>query len=90
MAVAHEHHNVLDDPEPTVRFVAFGESSLDFELRVYIPHPDILLETKHELHMVIDQRFREAKIEIAFPQRDVHIRDIPANVFSNAPDATDK
>ncbi|MCG8011125.1 MAG: mechanosensitive ion channel, partial [Candidatus Thiodiazotropha weberae] len=77
LAAAHEHHNVLDDPEPTVRFVAFGESSLDFELRVYIPHPDLLLETKHELHMDIDQRFRDAEIEIAFPQRDIHIRDIP-------------
>jgi len=77
MSVAQEHHNVLEYPEPSVRFVAFGESSLDFELRVFIPHPDLLLETKHELHMDIDQRFREAKIEIAFPQRDVHIRDIP-------------
>jgi len=79
LAAAQSHQNVLDDPEPSVRFVAFGESSLDFELRVYIPHPDLFLETKHELHMDIDQRFRDAKIEIAFPQRDVHIRDIPNN-----------
>ena len=77
MSVAQEHHNVLDDPEPSVRFIAFGESSLDFELRIFIPHPDLLLETKHELHMNIDQRFRSANIEIAFPQRDVHIRDLP-------------
>lgn len=74
LAAALSHQNVLDDPEPSVRFVSFGESSLDFELRVYIPHPDIFLETKHELHMDIDQRFRDAKIEIAFPQRDIHIR----------------
>jgi potassium efflux system protein len=74
LAAALSHKNVLDDPEPSVRFVTFGESSLDFELRVYIPHPDLFLETKHELHMDIDQRFREAKIEIAFPQRDIHIR----------------
>ena len=79
LAAALAHQNVLDDPGPSVRFVAFGESSLDFELRVYIPHPDLFLETKHELHMDIDQRFREANIEIAFPQRDVHIRDIPNN-----------
>ena len=79
LAAAVAHQNVLEDPEPSVRFVAFGESSLDFELRVYIPHPDILLETKHELHMDIDQRFRDAKIEIAFPQQDVHIRGIPNN-----------
>jgi len=90
LKVAHEHHNVLDDPEPSVRFVAFGESSLDFELRVYIPHPDLFLETKHELHMDIDQRFRDAKIEIAFPQRDVHIRDVPTNFVGSAPDSSNK
>ena len=76
LAAATENHNVLEDPEPTVRFVLFGESSLDFELRVFIPHPDLLLETKHELHMAIDQRFRDEGIEIAFPQRDIHIKSI--------------
>lgn len=86
MTVAQAHPNVLDDPGPSVRFLAFGESSLDFELRVYIPHPDLLLETKHELHMEIDQRFRDAKIEIAFPQRDIHIRDIPRNLSLQARD----
>jgi len=85
LEAAHKHHNVLDDPEPSVRFVAFGESSLDFELRVYIPHPDVFLETKHDLHMDIDQRFRDAKIEIAFPQRDVHIRDIPDTLLKPKP-----
>jgi len=76
LAAAHANPNVLDEPEPTARFAAFGESSLDFELRIYIPHPDLLLETRHEMLMDIDQRFREANIEIAFPQQDIHIRDI--------------
>lgn len=76
LAVARSHRHVLDDPEPNVRFLLFGESSLDFELRVFIPHIDFLIETKHELHMQIDQAFRDAEIEIAFPQRDIHIRDI--------------
>lgn len=83
MVAALEHPNVLDEPEPNVRFLAFGESSLNFELRAYIPHPDLLLETTHALHMDIDQRFREAKIEIAFPQRDIHIRDIPNSISIN-------
>lgn len=75
--VAHENSNVLDNPEPNVRFVAFGESTLDFELRVFIPHPDLLLETQHDLNMEIDRRFRDENIEIAFPQRDIHIRHAP-------------
>lgn len=76
LAAAHANSNVLDDPEPTARFVAFGASSLDFELRIYIPHPDLLLETRHEMLMDIDQRFRDADIEVAFPQQDIHIRDV--------------
>lgn len=83
MAAAHDHHNVLDEPEPTARFVAFGESSLDFELRIYIPHPDFFLETRHEMLMEIDRLFRDAGIEIAFPQRDIHIRDIAAGTLGS-------
>jgi len=85
LAVAYDDHNVLDEPEPTVRFSSFGESSLDFELRVFIPNPDLLLEVRHDLHMEIDRRFRKAGIEIAFPQRDIHIRDVPHNLFTNKP-----
>ena len=35
-----------------------------------------------KLLMGIDHRFREANIEIAFPQRDIHIRDIPENTLN--------
>ena len=72
--IAREHPEVLKDPEPQALFVAFGESSLDFELRVFCPSIKIFLRLRHELHMAIDQAFREAGIEIAFPQRDIHIR----------------
>ncbi len=75
LAVAAAYPNVLKDPEPVVRYCSFGESSLDFELRAFIPHPDLLPEVRHDLLMEIDQRFRKANIEIAFPQRDIHIRD---------------
>jgi potassium efflux system protein len=72
--VAGELPDVLADPEPQVLFLGFGASSLDFEVRVYVPGMDYLLATKHRLHLQIDQEFREAGIEIAFPQRDLHIR----------------
>jgi len=83
LSIAKAQPNVLEDPESTVRFSAFGESTLDFELRVFVPHPDLLLETRHQLLMEIDQRFRDAGIEIAFPQRDIHIKDFSQeNLFS--------
>ncbi|MDR4516959.1 MAG: mechanosensitive ion channel [Nitrosomonas sp.] len=80
LSIAHNHRNVLVEPEPSARFVAFGDSSLNFELRIYIPDPDLFLETRHDLLMEIDQRFREAKIEIAFPHQDIHIRSLPDQI----------
>ena len=58
---------------PQVLFLGFGESSLDFELRVWILDADDRLEVKSELHQDIDRSFREAGIVIAFPQQDVHL-----------------
>lgn len=72
--IARDHPEVMDDPAPLVTFEAFGESSLDFVVRCYLPRLDKRLETIHDLHMAIDQAFRAAGIEIAFPQRDIHLR----------------
>jgi len=74
LRVAREHPNVLEDPAPIAVFKRFGESSLEFELRVFIGRMDHFLGTSHDLHMAIDKAFREVGIEIAFPQRDLHVR----------------
>ncbi|KPK66302.1 MAG: hypothetical protein AMK73_00330 [Planctomycetes bacterium SM23_32] len=78
LEVAREHPDVLDEPEPSVVFMGFGASSLDFELRAFIPTVDVLLKVRNDLHMAIDRAFRDAGVEIAFPQHDVHIRSIRA------------
>ena len=64
--------------EPRVRslFMGFGDSTLNFELRIYLESFDFFLDVKSELHTRIAERFRELDIEIAFPQRDLNIRDI--------------
>jgi potassium efflux system protein len=77
--VARDSSRVLADPRPQVMFTSFGDSSLSFELRVYIRTVAQLFPTRHELHMAIDKAFREAGIEIAFPQRDLHLRSVPEN-----------
>jgi potassium efflux system protein len=74
--VAKENDVVLAEPKPKVLFLEFGDSSLNFELRVYVSSVDYLLKVRHQLHKAIDQAFREAGIEIAFPQRDIHVRGI--------------
>ena len=78
--IARDRTDILqNDPPPVVIFRGFGDSSLDFELRVCIPNMDHYLETWHGINCAIDTEFRKENIEIAFPQRDVHIRSISTN-----------
>jgi potassium efflux system protein len=76
LKVAADHENVLDDPAPLATFEGFGDSTLDLVLRCYLPNLDNRLSTIHQLHTEIHGRFAEAGLEIAFPQRDIHIRSL--------------
>ncbi|MEM8605946.1 MAG: mechanosensitive ion channel domain-containing protein [Myxococcota bacterium] len=78
--VAADDPRVLSHPRPQALFLGFADSSLSFELRVYIRHVSGVLPTRHSLHMAIDEAFREADIEISFPQRDLHLRSLPDNL----------
>ncbi|MFI4897325.1 MAG: mechanosensitive ion channel domain-containing protein [Phycisphaerales bacterium JB059] len=78
---------VLRDPAPQVLFKAFGDSTLDFELRIFIPTLEHWVPVGHELHNAIIEAFRELDIEIAFPQRDLHIRSGPFPVAIDRADA---
>jgi potassium efflux system protein len=71
---ADNHPNVLGDPPPMVTFEAFGDSSLKFVLRCFLPNLESRQHAVHELNMEIDRMFREHGIEIAFPQHDIHVR----------------
>lgn len=84
--IAAECTHVLDDPAPVALFKGFADSSLDFQLRVYIPNRDVWADMIHELHTRIDDEFRKAGIEIAFPQQDVHIRSMPEALRSARPE----
>ena len=68
-----ENEVVLDDPKPVVILDSFGDNSLLLTLHCFIDSVDQRLLTKSVLHQVIDQKFREADISMAFPQRDVHL-----------------
>jgi potassium efflux system protein len=78
LEVAQSHPDIITDetaPKPLVLFLGFGDSSLDFELRCFIPNIDNRLSTKSDLNFAIDAIFRKHGVEIPFPQRDVHVRD---------------
>ncbi len=74
LAVAAESANVLQTPPPEVRFLGLGDSSLDFELLAWIPDPRKQFRVRSDLYYKILAAFNSAKIEIPFPQRDIHIR----------------
>ena len=83
MRVAQEHPEILKDPESSAIFTGFGESSIDFELRVWISDINKRLKVKSELGQAVDRYFREEGITIPFPQRDLHLRSIEADLHSS-------
>lgn len=75
--VAKSHPKVLTQPEARVRFRAFGDSSLDFDLLCWIERPAERGLVAHELNCAIYKRFAAAGITIPFPQRDLYIKEMP-------------
>lgn len=65
---------VLDKPPPTVFFVGLGDSSLNFEIYVFVDELAKRMPTLHELHVTVERALREAGIDIPFPQRDLNVR----------------
>jgi small-conductance mechanosensitive channel len=76
-----QHPKVLREPAPSPLFVEFGESSLDFVLRVWVAKASDRLRTKSELLMAIDREFRREGVEIPFPQRDLHLRSVDGKIL---------
>lgn len=71
--VAREVETVADDPEARVRFIGFGDSSLDFQLQCWVEDPAMRGLCLHEMHTLTFRKFREHGIEIPFPQRVMHM-----------------
>jgi small-conductance mechanosensitive channel len=76
MTVATESDKVLNEPQPMVLFLNFGDSSLDFQLRVWIADFNERRIIQSALIQEIDRRFRSEGVEIPFPQRDLHLRSV--------------
>ena len=70
---ARSHADIATNPEPFVRFIDFGDSSLDFQLFFWTIKTFRVENIKSNLRFKIDQEFRKNDIRIPFPQNDVHI-----------------
>ncbi|NEP81357.1 MAG: mechanosensitive ion channel [Okeania sp. SIO3B3] len=73
-AAAASYPDVLSIPEPQVLFIEFGDSSLNFELRVWTAEPSKQEIIRSDLYFKIEAILRERQIEIPFPQQDLHLR----------------
>jgi potassium-dependent mechanosensitive channel len=81
IACAADNPRLAQRTKPQVLFISFGDSTLNFELRVWVLDADYRMEVRSEVNQEIDRRFREANIVIAFPQRDIHVRSMDTSVL---------
>ena len=81
--IARRHPDILQDKPPEVVFTEFGDSSINFELWVWtMTQVQTPKRLKSDLYFAIFSAFREHKIEIPFPQRDLHLRSVSPGVPS--------
>ncbi|HIP49961.1 MAG TPA: mechanosensitive ion channel, partial [Candidatus Pacebacteria bacterium] len=77
--IAANNSYVLKSPEPRARFRAFGASSLDYELLVWIESSAKKGVTIHQLNRAIYKTFNDRNIEIPFAKQDLYIKELPKN-----------
>lgn len=81
--LTRQHPDVLQDPPSEVLLSNFGDSSIDFELRVWtIAQVQTPSRLKSDLYFEIVRQFAKHGIKIPFPQRDVHIKSVPPPPFA--------
>ncbi len=66
--------HVMEEPKPSVQFLGFGDYSLNFRLLVWTSRPRRHAQIKSDINYRIQRLFKEAKIEIPFPQQDLNLR----------------
>lgn len=76
MEVVNENDDILKNPGPQTLFSDFGDSSLNFRLRFWVPF-EMGLQAKSDVSIAVYNKFKENDIEIPFPQRDIHIKTVP-------------
>ncbi|MCF6342239.1 MAG: mechanosensitive ion channel [Bacteroidales bacterium] len=86
--VATDHPNVLHLPVPWALFDGFGDSALNFRVRIWTAM-DVGLTTKSEVAMGIYDALAEAGIEIPFPQQDLHVKSFDPTIRTTQHPAND-
>lgn len=75
--IAQKDPNVCRSPEAQVRFKVFGPSSLDIELRAWVPDPELQGRALDSLNDAVYKKFAEEEIEIPYAKQDLYIKGLP-------------
>jgi potassium efflux system protein len=81
--VAKANPKVIADPEPRAYFHDFGDSSLDFKLRVWVDNFDDGYSTRSDIAVAVQKALDEAGIGVPFPQRDLHLVSVSPNAAAD-------
>jgi small-conductance mechanosensitive channel len=75
LKIAEDHPDVQKDPKPEVEFKGFGDSSLNFVLRIWINDVEDRRNVQTELYFAMEKALRENKIDIPFPHREIIMKN---------------
>jgi small-conductance mechanosensitive channel len=76
MDVTKATEGIAATPEPTVLFVGFGASSLDFSIRSWTNNFGDWVKIRSNLTVRVHDALMAAGIEIPFPQQDLHVKSV--------------
>lgn len=85
LEIAEKDPLVCAIPQPTIRFTAFGASSLDFELRCWVPRPEMCGQIIDALNTTIYKEFMRLGIEIPYAKQDLYIKGFPKSFAELTP-----
>ena len=74
LSAAKDVDNVLQDPPPKVQFLEFADWSKNFRLLVWTNRPRLHRQIRSDINYRIEKLFREANIEIPYPQTELRLR----------------
>ena len=66
--------DIIKEPKPSIKFLEMGESSLNFRVDIWVNNYINRFKVKDEANTENYNAINKAKIEIPFPQRDVHMK----------------
>ncbi len=90
LKIAEKEPLVCNDPMPIVRFLAFGASSLDFELRCWVLRPELSSQVIDVLNTAIYKEFGRSAVEIPYSKHDLYIKGLPETLLALARDRQGK